>query len=167
MTFTSFLVPIALSPGCAWAARYSAQLARRFGSELRFIHVGNCQRETVEAFLQANLEDTPHEITIRQGDPAETIVQLARETSPSLIVMPTHAHGRFRRFLLGSVTAKVLHDVDCPVLTGVHRQDVPLPMRADFRRIVCGVDTDQAFAPVIRGAIEFGSLANAPLTVVQ
>lgn len=110
---TNILVPIALSPSCAWAAEYSARFANRFNSKLLFLHAGNCPRETVETFLGQTVKDTSHEITICQGDPADAIVQFAGETSPSLIVMPTHAHGKFRRFLLGSVTAKVLHDVEC------------------------------------------------------
>ena len=36
------------------------------------------------------------------------------------MIMPTHGYGVFRRFLLGSVTSKVLHDLGCPVLTGAH-----------------------------------------------
>jgi len=40
-------------------------------------------------------------------------------------MMPTHGLGGFRRFLLGSVTAKVLHDADCPVWTGVHLERAP------------------------------------------
>ena len=167
MTFTRILVPVALSPSCAWAAQYAAQLARRFGSELLFTHVGNCPVETVEAFLAPAIHDAPHQVQVRQGDPAEAIVQLAHTTSPSLIVMPTHAHGRFRRFLLGSVTAKVLHDVDCPVLTGVHLENISLPARAEFHHIVCGIDCDDSFGPVIRGAIGFSSLVNAALTVVH
>ena len=34
--------------------------------------------------------------------------------------MPTHGFGPLRRFLLGSVAAKVLHDAQCPVWTSVH-----------------------------------------------
>ena len=81
--------------------------------------------------------------------------------------MPTHAHGRFRRFLLGSVTAKVLHDVDCPVLTGVHHETAPVSAGADFHRIVCAVDTDEGFVPVIRGALEFSELFHATLKVIH
>jgi len=167
MTLTKILVPIALSPSCAWAAHYGAQLARRFGSELLFLHAGNCPRETVEAFLGPAVKEAPHEIAIRQGDPADTIARFARETSASLIVMPTRAHGRFRRFLLGSVTAKVLHDVDCPVLTGVHHETAPVFPGSDVHQIVCAVDTDEGFVPVIRGALEFSVLCNATLKVIH
>ncbi len=34
-----------------------------------------------------------------------------------LIMMPTHGGRHFRSLLIGSVTAKVLHDVRCPVWT--------------------------------------------------
>ena len=47
---TNILVPIALSPSCAWAAEYSARFANRFNSKLLFLHAGNCPRETVETF---------------------------------------------------------------------------------------------------------------------
>ncbi len=164
---TKILVPVALSPACAWAAQYATHWARRFGSELLFLHIGNCRRETVAAFLAGLVQDTPHEITIRQGDPADAIVQFACDTAAALIVMPTHSHGRFRRFLLGSVTAKVLHDVDCPVLTGIHRETAPLSTLADIHQIVCAVDSDHGFIPVMRGALEFSALLSAPLTVVH
>jgi nucleotide-binding universal stress UspA family protein len=167
MELTKILVPIALSPSCAWAAQYSAQLASRFGSKLLFLHVGNCLRETVEALLGQAVKDTSYEITICQGDPADAIVQFASETSPSLIVMPTHSHGRFRRFLLGSVTAKVLHDVECPVLTGVHHETAPLSTGSNIRQILCAVDTDGGFVPVIKGTLAFARLFDATLTVVH
>jgi nucleotide-binding universal stress UspA family protein len=164
---TKILVPIALSTSCAWAVQYSARLANRFGSKLLFFHVGNCPRETVETFLGQGVRDTSYELTICQGDPADAIVQFATETSPSLIVMPTHAHGKFRRFLLGSVTAKVLHDVECPILTGVHHETAPLSTDCDIREIICAVDIDEGFAPVVRGALELARLFDAALTVVH
>lgn len=164
---TRILVPIALSPSCSWAAQYSAQLASQFGSKLMFLYVGNSPRGTIETFLTQAVKDTSYEITICRGDPADAIVRFASETSPSLIVMPTHAHGRFRRFLLGSVTAKVLHDVECPVLTGVHHEAAPLSTGSDIRQIVCGVDADEGFVPVVNGALAFAQLFDAKLTVVH
>jgi hypothetical protein len=37
-----------------------------------------------------------------------------------LVMLPTHELGPLRRFLLGSVAAKVLHDESAVVWTGVH-----------------------------------------------
>ena len=75
-----------------------------------------------------------------EGDPAIEIVRAAHEGNFDLIVMPTHGYGPFRRFVLGSVTAKVLHDADCPVLTGAHLADLNPATPIFFRNIVCAVD---------------------------
>jgi nucleotide-binding universal stress UspA family protein len=72
------------------------------------------------------------------GDPAQMIVGLAHEKA-DLIVMPTHGYGKFRQFILGSTTAKVLHDADCPVWTGVHLQHAPV-RRDPPQRVLCAVD---------------------------
>jgi nucleotide-binding universal stress UspA family protein len=74
------------------------------------------------------------------GDPSSGIVDAARRWSPDLVMMPTHGLGVFRRLLLGSVTAKVLHDLDCPVWTGVHSAAAPLLEKIHCRRILCAVD---------------------------
>ena len=57
---------------------------------------------------------------IYEGDPEAQIAAFTQAEDIQLIVMPTHGYGVFRRFLIGSGTSKVLHDVSCPVLTGVH-----------------------------------------------
>jgi hypothetical protein len=62
---------------------------------------------------------------VLEGDPARQIVDYAHEEKVDLIVMPTHGYGPFRQFILGSITAKVLHDADCPVWTGVHLEEAP------------------------------------------
>jgi hypothetical protein len=58
-----------------------------------------------------------------EGDPASIITEYAARNRVDLIMMPTHGYGTFRSLLLGSVTAKVLHDAECPVWTGVHTAD--------------------------------------------
>ena len=62
---------------------------------------------------------------VLEGDLSAQIVEFAHGHPVDLIVMPTHGYGPFRRFILGSNTAKVLHDADCPVWTGVHIPDAP------------------------------------------
>jgi nucleotide-binding universal stress UspA family protein len=54
------------------------------------------------------------------GDPAQVITHFAHMHDVDLIMMPTHGYGPFRRLLLGSVTAKVLHDAECAVWTSAH-----------------------------------------------
>ena len=82
-------------------------------------------------------------------------------------MMPTHGHGAFRRFLLGSVTAKVLHDADCPVWTGVHLEQAPPLDKLEFRNFVCAVNLDAHGRKVFESALEFADEYRANLTVVH
>jgi nucleotide-binding universal stress UspA family protein len=100
------------------------------------------------------------------GDPAASIVEFAHREKPDLIVMPTHGYGPFRRFLLGSVAAKVLHDVDVPVWTGAHLQKGSQPMWKRIGRVICAIDLRTAEA-VLPWARDFASEFKAELTVIH
>ncbi len=50
------------------------------------------------------------------GDPASEIISVAREIDAELIVMPSHGKTGLRRWMIGSVTEKVVRRAPCPVL---------------------------------------------------
>lgn len=78
--------------------------------------------------------------TIMEDGEAASIIQgVAQGNNTDLIMMPTSGAGTFRRFLLGSITAKVLHDVDCAVFTTVHQSVPALPPPRTFwdNRLCC------------------------------
>jgi len=83
-----------------------------------------------------------------------------------LVVMPTHGYGPFRRFILGSNTAKVLHDADCPVWTGVHLEDAPAA-GISVRRVICAVDLGPHTAKTIEWAGWFSCHYEAALTILH
>jgi hypothetical protein len=62
------------------------------------------------------------------------ISSLARDWGIGLIMMATRGRGLFRAALLGSVTAKVLHDADCPVWTAAHVEALSESRHIDWRR---------------------------------
>lgn len=53
----------------------------------------------------------------RHGTPHETIVDYSEEVDIDLIVMPNHGRADLERYLLGSVTERVLNTASVPVLT--------------------------------------------------
>jgi len=55
--------------------------------------------------------------SIEQGTPAKTIVDYAERQDHDLIAMPTHGREGLSRYLLGSVTGKVVRLAPMPVLT--------------------------------------------------
>jgi nucleotide-binding universal stress UspA family protein len=78
-------------------------------------------------FAQAKLSELRHqllsitqgpsqvEVIVGEGPAAEHIRHVAAQKTPDLIVMATHGHTSVQRFLLGSVTSKVVRAVSCPV----------------------------------------------------
>ena len=55
--------------------------------------------------------------SVEQGSPAKTIVDYAEHEDHDLIAMPTHGREGLSRYLLGSVTGKVVRLAPMPVLT--------------------------------------------------
>lgn len=62
------------------------------------------------------LRETPVS-TVLVGRPADEIVNYARESGASLLVMTTHGYSGLKHMLLGSTTEAVLRQATCPVLS--------------------------------------------------
>jgi nucleotide-binding universal stress UspA family protein len=85
----------------------------------------------------------------------------------NLIMVPTQGLGVYRRLILGSTSAKVLHDADCPVWTGVHLENAPPLEALACQRIVCAVDLKPASERVLDWAGHLAEEYQAELTVVH
>ena len=70
-------------------------------------------KPAIELLQKAGLHYTTHTAL---GDPAETVVQMAREKGCAQIVMTPRGLGNMAGMLLGSVTSKVIHLSTVPVL---------------------------------------------------
>jgi nucleotide-binding universal stress UspA family protein len=92
---------------------------------------------------------------------------LAGDGLDTLIMMPTHGYSPFREFLLGSVTAKVLHDTHCPVWTSAHVQEIMAHPTATWKRMLCAVDTEHEDLCMLKWAAEFASEQGAELRLVH
>ena len=191
-SLSRILLPVDFSERSAGAARYARSLAHHFQSEVILIHVltpphyefgaleigGSMLTELymnrsaqvskeLSAFLAAELADVGTRHVVLEGDPARKIVEFAHSEGADLIVMPTHGYGPFRRFILGSNTAKVLHDADCPVWTGVHLEDAPMTADLPFRSILCGLDLGPQSAKTLAWAAWLQQSFGALLTVIH
>ena len=154
MNVTEVVFPIDFSDRSIDASPYVAALTRRLRAKLTLLHVveslppgsspldrlytgdeaeltqrKESANEALSAFQQQYIPHVPSELCVLVGDPATCIVIYGGESKGRLIVMPTRGFGPFRQMLLGSVTAKVLHDAHCPVLTGPHLEKAIHPKR--------------------------------------
>ena len=66
-----------------------------------------------EKLLQKGI---PHQFHVSVGDPAEVIVQFAREQQCDQIVMGSYGRGALKEFLCGSITLKVVQLSTIPIL---------------------------------------------------
>jgi nucleotide-binding universal stress UspA family protein len=53
---------------------------------------------------------------VREGDPADTIIDVAGENNADMIVVGARGHTGLRRFMLGSVSAKLAHHAPLSLL---------------------------------------------------
>jgi nucleotide-binding universal stress UspA family protein len=125
------------------------------------------QLHALENFGHAAFSGVRCKIRLEDGDPAQAIEWVAEHEKSDLIMMPTRGMGRFRRLLLGSVTAKVLHDTGCPVWTGIHAADGPRVASTEYRSIVCAVGMDPASEATLRMAARFARNWNARLCLLH
>jgi nucleotide-binding universal stress UspA family protein len=192
LSLPKIIAPVDFSERSPRAARYAGRMACHFRSELTLLHVLDSsaydlnayefsgaiiggavedQRRQAEAILTNFLPGEFQNMNVRRvvlsGDPAGKIVDFAHSERASLIVIPTHGYGPFRRFILGSVAAKILHDADCPVFTGVHIPDTSPDELRSFRKILCAVDFCPQSEKALKWASDFADEFQADLTVAH
>jgi nucleotide-binding universal stress UspA family protein len=142
----SILVPTDFSANSKHALEYAIQLADTFGASLHVIHVLDdsfalggylemyagdyMEAANRQAAVQLEALLTPEQkarysaaVVVRNGKPAtEILAYIAEHHDIGLVVMATTGRGSVARFMMGSVTDKVVRAAPCPVLT-LHPND--------------------------------------------
>ena len=173
--FQKILFPIDMSDSCTASAPFVAAMARKYAAELTLLRIlempsgpipdcyggevpavdtsalWQAETEAVRLYLKEMFRGPKVHRVVVEGDAAHVIDDYARENGADLIMLPTHGCGLFRTLLLGSVTAKVLHDTPCPVWTGVHMENTPA-VSPEFATILCGVDGTEDSVATLRFA---------------
>jgi nucleotide-binding universal stress UspA family protein len=192
--FQHILFPIDFSPQSSAAIPYVAAFSRQFeakvtlltvvppiwvGSGSKLEHGADLEdsthlessaiedrtRERLDQTLTAEVHGLTMERAVRSGDPVEQIIRFARENAVDLIMMPTHGVGVFRSLLIGSVTAKILHDAECPVWTAAHAEEQHA--RHLPESILCVVDGTANSVEQMRWAVEFSGRFDATLQLLH
>ena len=169
----------------------AATLARHFSSEIVMLHVPTAQSRaagvpddgpklarwdllteilrTAEKDQQQSLGEQLEGLAVKsllmEGDPAHTIVQAAQQEKADLIMMPSYG-STFDQFLLGSVTAKVLHRTECPVWTGAHLEESPVE-KFVIHNVLCAVDFGLRSDQTVSWAFQIAAAFSARLTLAH
>ncbi len=189
-TIQKILFPVDFSPSCTAMASYVKRAAAITSAQVTLLHILEpsaspgygfelvarppreieedraCVAQTkLDSYLLRKFPPVDNPRLLLAGDTARTIAKVARDSGYELIVMPTHA-GVFRRMLLGSTTAKVLNDADCPVMTMQHAETIS-PRPIEHREWVCSIGLSADSERVLRIATELANTFHASLSLIH
>ena len=186
-SFKHILFPVDFSERCSGAVPFVDAMARQHGAKLTLLSVAHpfyaqgfegapmIDPQQMISGVKAELDGWSAgsfggllvERVTEYGDPARCIVDFVNAHSVDLVMMPSHGYGPFRQLLLGSVAAKVLHDVHCAVWTTAHAAEAANLEHVNVRKIVCAVDTTPPNIPLMRSAGDLAKGYGAALRLVH
>ena len=175
LPFHKILFPVDYSAPCSALLPYVQEMACHFSAELTVCHayaplaaIVQSELLTTDPELQAKARDLEEdrlrqfasqvfpgqqtEAIVELGEPGSVIDRVAQQQRADLVMLATRGHGPVRRFLLGSITAKVLHDVSAAVWTGVGAALSDHPVRIPYQSMVCALDDSPEAEGVLRAA---------------
>jgi nucleotide-binding universal stress UspA family protein len=185
---TDILFPFDFSSQSQQAVPFVSAMARRLGARVTLVSVVPPAFEGMPAFVEDEIgEDSDKwrralqsrldQLVIPElegihvdritdsGDPGYRITEFAHTHAVDFVMMPTHGVGAFRSLLLGSTTAKVLHDARCPVWTAAHTEIQharPAP-----KTVLCAIDAKVESKTLLRWAADFSQRIGATLMLLH
>lgn len=191
MSFRKILCPVDFSPASEVAASYAVSMAQRFDGEVTLLYVAPvfevgysmtspapdrasqlaehrnvAVRRALDLFPVAADPGVTIQRQLGEGTPADEIVRVAKQGGFDLIVMPTRGNSALRRWLvLGSVSTRVLHAAECPVITSANF-DAPHGS-FELYNLLCAVDLGPTTRRVLDTAAALARETGARLTVLH
>jgi nucleotide-binding universal stress UspA family protein len=190
MLFKKILFPVDFSDRSEAVAPHVSAARERFRASLTLLHfvhtppmaygapdspvvfdypideIIQAAEKKLAAFAAKTFPGIPVGILVKEGDPGLSIADLAHNNGIDLIMMPTRGHGLFRSALVGSVTAKTLHDARCAVWTEAHCEHAG-ERSGEWRSVVCAIDLDDEGARLIRSAAAIAADTGATVRIAH
>lgn len=183
--YEDVLLPFDGSDGAAGALHHAAEIAHWADATIHVLFVADTARhsvsvvetEVVDGLVQegeAIVEqaektldtlDVDYESDVVQGNPAPTIVEYAERYDHDVIVMPTHGREGVSRYLLGSVTEKVVRLASVPVLTARMQPDEQLTF--PYENILLPTDGSAGAAHAAEHGLSLAAALDATVHVLS
>ena len=186
LPFRKILFPVDYSDPCLAAVPHVKAMAEIYQADLNLLHayglgpiayselmvadphwpeqIRPIEEKRLRKFAGEMFPNQNVESFVDQGDAGTVIHNYVQHQGTDLVMIPAQGHGPLRRFLLGSTTAKVLHDVSAAVWTGTASGLTCHPV---YKSIVCAVDESQEAEAVLRAAAAFARRFGAQLYLVH
>jgi nucleotide-binding universal stress UspA family protein len=142
----NILVPMDGSNHAKKAFDYACDLAAKYGAKVHLMHVISKDEipEGLDKYMEVERIEEPREQVLKKigdeiikaglteakakgvedvkssvvmGDPAEKIIEFAKQNGVDMIIMGSRGLGAMKGILLGSVSSKVCHVAECTCVT--------------------------------------------------
>jgi nucleotide-binding universal stress UspA family protein len=183
--YENILLPFDGSEGAAEVLHHASEIAHWADATLHVLYVADTKRDsvtvvegqTIDALAQegedivdeaAKTLDTlgvSYETDLVQGNPAPTIVDYAQRYDQDLVVMPTHGREGISRYLIGSVSEKVVRLASAPVLTVRMQPDEQLTF--PYENILIPTDGSTAATHAAEYLVELAAALDATVHVLS
>lgn len=175
--FQKILCPVDFSESSDRALDYALALGKRHGGRVAVLHVlptvladpdlypyltepvlasgearDRAYRRLGDFVHRALADGIGAEVILEDGDVIEELLKNVKRREVDLVIMGTHGRRGFQRFLLGSVTERVLRQSEAPVLSISPSAPTIRTERIPFQKILCAVD----FSPASLAGLSVG-----------
>lgn len=194
-TFKTILCPVDFSEFSSTALRYAVALAKENEAKLIIYHavpdidrrmaymeviypgeppdeLKRMAKDHLESFISEIVPTEMKAVKLADvGTPAEGVLGLVQKENVDLVVMGTHGKTGYERFLLGSVTAKILHKALVPILTVckpthhfIHEKAI---RPVEIKKILCAIDLNRGSETVSDLALSLARLYQSELMLLH
>ena len=192
LPFRRILFPVDYSEPCGAVIPYVRDMLRQFSGELTVVHaygpgaamalaqsafdltdpnlleeIRDAENARLRQYVVDHFAGQAVEAMAEIGEPGGVICKIAQQQAVDLVMLATRGHGPVRRLLLGSVTAKVLHDASTAVWTGIGSALAEHVPAIPYRSLVCALDESDEAASVLKGAVALAAAYKADLSLVH
>ncbi|MEF8976418.1 MAG: universal stress protein [Halapricum sp.] len=183
--YENILFPFDGSEGAASVLHHASELAHWYDATIQVLYVADTTRDSVtvvdghtvdvlvrkgedivdEAAKTLETLGVSYETDVVQGNPAQTIVDYAERFDQDLVVMPTHGREGISRYLIGSVSEKVVRLSSVPVLTVSMQPDETLEF--PYENILIPTDGSDAATRAAEHTLSFAASLDATVHVLS
>ena len=187
--FRKIVFPIDYSGPSRAIVPYVEEMSRHFSADITLVHDYGAEalarsprpitdpqlpeeakileQEQLQRFGAENFPEHQTDCIAELGEPGSVIEKIVQRDGADVVMLATHGRGPVRRFLLGSVTAKVLHDLSSAVWTGTGSVFEGHALRLPYKSILCAVDETPEAEAAVRAAAAFARGYDAQLWLVH
>jgi nucleotide-binding universal stress UspA family protein len=187
LPFRKILFPVDYSEPCRAVIPYVREVARHFSAQVTLVHayppiilpygdlavdpilpgdIRQFEETRLKKFAIDTFPGLHVETFAEPGEAGSVVHKIVEHQGTDLVMIGTHGYGPARRFLLGSIAAKVLHDVSVAVWTSAGSA-ASHPAATHYKCVLCALDESEEAETVLAAAAAVAAEYKARLSLVH